>query len=136
MSRVTGDARHRARLRMLRSPAARGRSAAALFTGGDEIRVEAKLSITEGAVSGKDHVPSLPGEPPKADTHHLDTNIETTRTGPLAVQVESKAEYGLALEFGTSKMAERPYMRPATAKKRPRVIALVRAVVQGLMKGV
>lgn len=105
------------------------RVGAALFAGGEEIRAEASHMITEGAVSGKNHVPSLPGEPPNEDTGTLRTNIETTQTGPLQVEVSSNAPYAAVLEFGGSKIAERPYMRPATNRKRQDVVRLVRAAV-------
>jgi HK97 gp10 family phage protein len=101
----------------------------ALFVGGEAIQVEAQISITAGAVSGRGHVPSRPGEPPNADTHLLADNIETTQEHPLRVEVSSNAPYAAALEFGTSKMAERPYMRPAVAKTRKEVVALVRGAI-------
>jgi len=89
------------------------------------IKAEAARSITEGAISGKFHVPSAPGQPPKEDTGLLRSSIEVTQTAPLRVEVSSNAPYAAALEFGTSKMAERPYMRPATERKRREVVALV-----------
>jgi HK97 gp10 family phage protein len=110
------------------------RVGAALFAGGEEIRVEAANMITEGAVSGKGHIPSLPGEPPNEDTGVLRTHIETTQPAPLKVEVSSNAPYASALEFGTSKMAERPYMRPATARKREAVVDLVRTAVNAEVK--
>lgn len=97
----------------------------ALFVAGDEIKTYAHLSITEGAVSGARHVPSKPGQPPSADTHILDTSIEVHQVAPLRVQVVAEAPYAAALEFGTSKMIERPYMRPAVKAKRKRVTELV-----------
>ena len=106
----------------------------ALFAGGELIRAEASHMITEGAVSGKGHIPSLPGQPPNEDTGVLRTHIETTQVGPLKVEVSSNAPYAAALEFGTSKMAERPYMRPATARKRKEVVALVRQAVRQATK--
>ena len=132
---VSGAARHSARLQRMRSPAARQRIGAAIFAGANEIATEARLSITQGSVSGKGHVASAPGEPPNRDTGHLDTNIETERTGELTAKAESKAAYALALEKGTSKMAARPYMVPATAKKRKRVTDLVVKVMNGIIKG-
>ncbi|WP_066282856.1 HK97-gp10 family putative phage morphogenesis protein, partial [Blastomonas sp. CCH1-A6] len=97
------------------------------------IQVEAQLSITQGAVSGKNHVPSKPGEPPNQDTGRLGDNIETVQKGPLLVEVSSNAPYSIPLEFGTSKMAARPFMRPARDKKRAEVVALVeRAVSQAV----
>lgn len=106
----------------------------ALFHAGELIQVEAQLSITRGAVSGKNHVPSKPGQPPNQDTGVLAGNIETTRAGKLRVRVTSKAGYSSALEFGTSKMAARPFMRPARDKMRPQVEKLIADVVQKQVK--
>jgi HK97 gp10 family phage protein len=107
----------------------------ALFAGGEIIRAEAAHLITEGAVSGKNHVPSLPGEPPNEDTGTLRSHIETAQIGPLQVEVSSNAPYAVALEAGTSKMAERPYMGPATRNKRKKVVALVEQAVNRAVKG-
>lgn len=97
----------------------------ALYRAGQLVELEAEFSITNGSISGEGHVPSLPGEPPNADTRFLDTNIQTEIGGPTHVNVESKAPYSAALEFGTSKMAARPFMRPALQKKRAEVVKLV-----------
>ena len=97
----------------------------ALFAAGETIAAEAQTSITQGAQYGKGHIASLPGEAPNADTHLLADNIEVVQPGPLHVEVSSNAPYSAALEFGTSKMAERPFMRPAVAKKRKEVVALI-----------
>lgn len=131
-SRIRGGKAHLARLRKLEKDTTRfvGK---ALFAGGESIQVEAQLSITQGAVSGKNHVPSKPGEPPNQDTGVLSGNIETVQKGPLLVEVSSNAPYSIPLEFGTSKMAARPFMRPARDKKRAEVVALVeRAVSQAV----
>lgn len=131
---VIGGLQHKRRLRHLRSPQVRKRIGAAIFAGAQEIQTQARLLITAGSVSGKGHVASLPGEPPNRDTGTLDTNIEAVRTGALTSEVESNAEYGLALELGTSKMAERPYMRPATAMKRNRPAELVDRVIEDALR--
>lgn len=83
------------------------------------------------------HVPSNPGQPPKADTHTLDRNIETTikSISPPVVRVTSNAPYGRDLEYGTSKMAERPYMRPAMAKYKGDVIKGIQAEMNIIVKG-
>lgn len=132
---IKGAKEHSDRLKRI----AQGVNAAvvrALYAAGQQIEIEAERSITEGSVSGKFHVPSNPGEPPNANTRHLDTNIETTIVSedPPRVNVTSHAEYSAALEFGTSKMAERPFMRPATAKKKGAAVALVTAAVNKLNK--
>lgn len=129
MARVIGAKAHAARLRALAGPGMIRRVGSALFAGGQMIQVRAQLSITNGAVSGRDHVPSLPGQPPNQDTGVLANNIETVQVAPLKVEVSSNAPYAAALEFGTSKMAERPYMRPATAQSRKEVVQLVRRAV-------
>ncbi|MBM3928765.1 MAG: HK97 gp10 family phage protein, partial [Sphingomonadales bacterium] len=94
-----------------------------------------QLSITRGAVSGRGHVASKPGEAPNADTHLLANNIETTQTGPLTVQVSSNAPYAADLENGTSKMEPRPYMAPARDKMRPEVERLVQRAVNAVVRG-
>jgi HK97 gp10 family phage protein len=93
----------------------------ALFAAGELIEAEAGHSITQGSVSGKEHVTSAPGEPPNADTGVLDRNIETVQVGPFKVEVSSNAPYSVALEFGTSKMAARPFMGPAAQATRKQV---------------
>lgn len=97
----------------------------ALFAGGEMIKAAAARSITEGAVSGKNHVPSAPGEPPNEDTGTLRRNITVTQVGPLHVRVASNAPYSAHLEFGTSKMAARPFMGPAARATRKEVVKLV-----------
>lgn len=97
----------------------------ALFVAGGMIETEAEISITQGSVSGKGHKPSKPGEPPNADTRLLDSSIETVKTGELAVDVISKAPYSRALEYGTSQMAARPFMRPAAQKRKQEAVDLI-----------
>jgi HK97 gp10 family phage protein len=130
MPRITGDENARARIEGVAGEQTILRVGAALFAGGEIIRAEAAHLITEGAVSGKNHVPSAPGEPPNEDTGTLRSNIETTQIAPLQVEVSSNAPSAVPLEAGTSKMAERPYMGPATRNKRREVVDLVRAAVK------
>jgi HK97 gp10 family phage protein len=132
--RITGREGVQVRLNGLTDENAVRRVGGALFAGGELIRGEASHMLTEGAVSGKGHVPSLPGEPPNEDTGTLRTHIETTQPGPLKVEVSSNAPYSAALEFGSSTISERPFMRPATARKRKEVVALVRRAVTAATK--
>lgn len=135
MPRVTGGKVHAARLKRLTSPKAAQGIGRALFAGGQRLEAYAARSITEGAVSGAAHVPSAPGTAPNNDTGVLARNIETVQVEPLKVEVSSNAPYAAALEFGTSKMAERPYMRPATAATRKEITELVRSAVEHIAKG-
>lgn len=108
--------------------------ARALYSAGQLIELDAERSITSGAVSGVNHIPSNPGQPPNADTHFLDSNIETEIGGPGLVTVTSKANYSAALEWGTSKMAARPFMRPAVERNRKKVVQMVGDAVNVTIK--
>lgn len=135
MVKQTGLAARNRRLARLSSEAAHRRRMAALFAIGQHIETDAEISITAGSISGKDHVPSAPGEPPNADTRLLDTSIETTMEGPSEVHVTSNAPYSAALEFGTSKIEERPFMRPATEKNRGKAAIALRRIQDSLARG-
>jgi HK97 gp10 family phage protein len=135
MARVTGVDVHLKHLKSLTTPQTRAAVGAAIYAAADIIRTEAALSIVHGAVQGKGHIPSRPGEPPNRDTGQLDTSIVTAKTGELKAEVSANTPYAVALEFGTSKMAERPYMRPATEKHRQAAAELVQKAVNRAAKG-
>ena len=128
MSSVTGAKTHRnrlARMRRVKSPIMQK-----LYEAGELVRADAANSIKAGAISGPGHIPSAPGQPPNADTHHLDLNIDVrVNPGRLSVSVISLARYSAALEFGTSRMIERPFMGPALRRNRNRIVfGVVQAV--------
>lgn len=127
---LRGADKHLARLQGLSGGAMEREVGRALFAGGNRIQVAAQISITSGAVSGSKHTPSLPGQPPNNDTGVLANNIETVQKAPLVVEVSSNAPYSSALEFGTSKMAARPFMAPARDAERQNVERLVGAAVR------
>ncbi len=106
----------------------------ALFAAGEAVQVEAQISITTGAVSGKFHTPSAPGDPPNADTHFLANNIETHQVEPLVVRVESNAPYSEALEYGSSKMAARPFLGPAQDAVKADNIRLIAEAVESVKR--
>jgi len=109
---------------------------AKLYVAGQRIELDAEKSITAGSVSGAGHVPSAPGQPPNADTRVLDGNIETEIKAqmPPTVSITSKAPYAGFLEYGTSRMAPRPYMRPSTERNRDDVARLVGEAVSIVVK--
>lgn len=135
MATVRGADAHLKRLRKMRGPAMVRQVSKALLASAIDLANDAALSITRGAVSGRGHVPSAPGEPPNADTHVLSNNIEGALVGPLKAETSSNAPYAAAQEFGDegSNLAERPYMRPAANRQREkaqaRVVAVVRQVI-------
>jgi HK97 gp10 family phage protein len=56
---------------------------------------------------------SKPGEPPRKRTGNLQNSIKTEVLTMVQVLVGPTVYYGKFLEFGTRKMAARPFMRPA-----------------------
>jgi HK97 gp10 family phage protein len=133
--KIVGKQVVNARLQRLAGAEAVAEVGKALFVAGNLIQTTAQNSITAGSISGKGHVPSRPGEPPNADTHALDRQIETEMVGPLKVRVTSKDPKSLYLEKGTSRMAARPFMYPAVAKRRDEVTKLVRDAVNRVIQG-
>lgn len=123
MSKLRGKDRYLRRIKNIKDKAIVAANQV-VVVGADMIKAEAQRSITAGSVSGKLHVPSRPGEPPNNDSDHLRNNIETTNPSPLLARVSSNADYAAALEFGTSRMAARPYMRPARDKMAPKIVEL------------
>jgi hypothetical protein len=134
MPRITGRDGVTVRLNRIASEETIRKVGAALFAGGEAIRAEAAHMITEGAISGRGHIASLPGEAPKNDTGTLIAHLETTQPAPLQAEVSSNAPYAAVLEFGGSKVLPRPYMQPATNRKRKEVVALVRRAVTEAIK--
>jgi HK97 gp10 family phage protein len=59
------------------------------------------------------HRASAPGESPAVDTGNLINSIRSQFPTPLKGVLNIGAAYASFLEFGTRKMAARPYVRPA-----------------------
>lgn len=57
------------------------------------------------------------------DTGFLKNSIAARQEAPLAWVVEVGADYGIYQEFGTRRMAARPYLIPAVEQVRPSYIA-------------
>lgn len=134
MPRITGRDGVTVRLNRIASEETVRKVGAALLAGADAIRAEAFAMISEGAVSGKGHIASLPGEPPNRDFGVLQAHLEAVQTGPLSAEASSNAPYAVPLEFGSSKMEPRPSMGPAANRKRKEVVAGVRAAVNEAIK--
>jgi len=67
---------------------------------------------------GKTHIASRPHKPPNARDGHLDKNIIVTTGQGIITKgyfalVRSRAKYSKSLEYGTKRMAPRPFMRKA-----------------------
>ena len=92
----------------------------AVMAGGFVLETAVKVSMSAashtGYVYGK-HQASAPGETPAVDTGILVNSINTELVSSSATeawsQVGTGVEYAEPLEFGTSRMKPRPFMRPA-----------------------
>tara|TARA_R100000742_G_C4273148_1_gene92620 strand:- start:286 stop:708 length:423 start_codon:yes stop_codon:yes gene_type:complete len=98
---------------------------------GNMVRNTAVNSIQQGSKDGKiyqkyiprrTHQASADGQPPATDTGYLVQNINLKiDIDKLGASVESNANYSAFLEFGTRKMAARPFMQPALEENRPKI---------------
>ena len=96
--------------------------------GGQLVRNTAVKSIqqhqSQGVTYGN-HTASTAGNPPNSDTGYLASNIFVViDQNKMGSSVESRADYSEALEFGTSKMAARPFMQPALEENRRKIIQM------------
>jgi HK97 gp10 family phage protein len=81
-------------------------------------------------------VASPAGSPPNTDTGNLVKSIQVERIKDgVSVGSRESAPYGKFLEYGTSKMAERPWLRPAfNLSKKIIYVKLARAGAQVIDK--
>lgn len=102
----------------------------------NNVRNTAVKSINQHSSSGityekynprRTHTASAAGQPPNTDTGYLANNIYVVIDGDrMSADIESRADYSEALEFGTSKMQARPFMQPALEEERPKIRSLFR----------
>lgn len=76
------------------------------------------------------HRASAPGEPPAVDTGLLRGSIQIDPSGLSqsmpTIRVGTNLVYARPLEYGTFRMAPRPYMRPALKRARELVLSMFR----------
>lgn len=136
MSRVwKGQASLDKRLKAITSPRAQKMLGGALKEAGDLIGTYAQKLITTGAQSGKGHVVSAPNTPPNNEFGDLANGFEVLQPSPLEVVVQATAAHSVPLEFGTSKMASRPFFRPAREAKKKEARAKFAKTVDQIVKG-
>jgi len=96
--------------------------------GANLVRNTAIKSIQQHGSSGNtygNHTASAPGKPPNSDTGYLASHIFIDKDNDgNGASVESQADYSESLEFGTSKMAARPFMQPALEENRKRIVQM------------
>jgi HK97 gp10 family phage protein len=100
-----------------------------------ETRNEAVRGIQRGPATGKiyrrrgvTHQTSAPGEYPASDTGRLANSVEfdVSQVGRTEAIVGTNLVYGRYLEFGTSRMAARPWLLPSFQKATQRVETLLK----------
>lgn len=79
---------------------------------------------------GNRYPSSAPGDPPAVQTGHLRRSVQVdlsrlNEANPRA-RVGTNIPYGAELEFGTRKVAPRPWARPSARKARPKILNLFR----------
>lgn len=80
---------------------------------------------------GKMHQASAPGEAPAVDFGALINSIQSRMEGMTAGMVFTNMDYGPVLEFGSIRMAARPFMMPAAVNAWP---GFVEGITQALEK--
>lgn len=83
---------------------------------------------------GKVHQASAPGETPAIDYGFLVNSIEASLLDSNTAQVTTNSEAAPALEFGTGRMAARPFMRPAIDEHENEIVRAVQATIQRLVE--
>lgn len=108
----------------------------ALLAGGYVLESKIKIDMAapkSGRVYGK-HTASAPGESPAIDTSDLANSVMTEADGE-DVLVGTNNEYAEPLEFGTVRMAARPFMGPAAETYKDDVQAAAQAVIKAAIEG-
>lgn len=104
-----------------------------------EMRADIVTSIQRGPASGRTykksnpprtHTASAPAQPPMSDTGRLANSITFDRLGDLTATVGSNLNYAPWLEYGTSRMAARPFFRPAVERMRPIYIGKLEDIIR------
>lgn len=104
---------------------------------------ETCFAIQEGVLDGMsqgksgriygDHVASAPGEMPAIDTGTLAASIQVdAEPGSLQGAVYTNQETAVFLEYGTTRMAPRPYLTPAAENERAAFERRMAAIGRGL----
>lgn len=83
---------------------------------------------------GVAHTASAPGEYPNTDTGELVRKMGWRSTSALTSIFFANAQHARPLEWGTSRMAPRPFMRPTFRELEPRIRTKVRAAVRAALR--
>ena len=103
---------------------------------------EAVKGIQQGPASGRTytrgsitHTASAPGEYPMSDTGRLSASvdIQLATAQRLTGKVGTGVAYGPMLEFGTSRMASRPWLLPSFEKAKVKTAKRLKRRIEALL---
>lgn len=80
------------------------------------------------------HIASAPGEYPNSDFGNLVRSLFSRRTGPGSAEWGSRSVIAAYLEFGTSRMLPRPFLRPTMNALKAKASANALAAANEAMK--
>ena len=101
-----------------------------------DIQARAQMAIMNPPKTGRTykhgnvvHQASASREAPATDTGMLVNSAYTKRVGDADYETGFTAEYAASLEYGTVKIAPRPYLRPAVEAVRQRFMDAIRRIL-------
>jgi HK97 gp10 family phage protein len=130
--RVQADARLRRNLERLAGDQRRQAQRNGIEAGLRVIETNVKTSMTGdkgGVVYGR-HQASAPGEAPAIDTGNLFNSFELGDVTPTLGSLGTNAEYAEPLEYGTSRMEPRPFLRPAVDEHEGEILDAVSRTIE------
>lgn len=94
---------------------------------------DAQGRLRQGEKRPSPHQASAAGEYPATDRGRLAGSVRALPDGPLAYVVGTNVEYGPMLEFGTSRMAARPWLLPSFERAKINVAKELRARLEAML---
>lgn len=117
-------------------PALQALGEAAVIIHGAAVRSIQSKDGVKKLVGGREIIVSLPGNPPNTQTGRLVKSIKIVlNKAELTAQVGSNLFYAFYLEFGTSKMAARPWLGPAFQKNKKVIGEIFSRRIKEALKG-
>jgi hypothetical protein len=96
----------------------KARATAATAKGLTAVAIRAQGRMREKMTLTTDRQPSKPGQPPAVQTGRLRNSVthQAAQPATLLARAGTNVGYGKLLEFGTSKMEPRPWVRPVLSE--------------------
>jgi HK97 gp10 family phage protein len=114
----------------------------AVMAGGFILETAVKVSMSAASHSGRTyggHRASAPGETPAVQygvlVNSINTELVSSSPTSAFAQVGTGVEYAEPLEFGTSKMEARPFMRPGYDNNERQIENTIRQFVKQSIEG-